>query len=180
MPGFTGMETAKAIRGFDKTVPILFFTYSPEFALESYSVKAVNYVLKPVSKDKLFYTFDDLLEQINTTKNKDLIIVKSHEGILKILVNNLVFAEVIGRNVIYHMVSGKAIECTESFFSVCDKLLKFPRFIKTHRSYIVNMQYIDTIGNKQVIMQTLMSVPIAQGKTKEIKDKYLAYQMDGE
>lgn len=42
MPGFTGIDVAKEIRGFDKIAPILFFTSSPEFALESYSVKAIQ------------------------------------------------------------------------------------------------------------------------------------------
>lgn len=180
MPGFTGIDVAKEIRFFDKTAPILFFTSSPEFALESYSVKAINYVLKPISKEKLFFTFDELLEQIKAKKNDDAIIVKSNEGIQKILISNLVFAEVIGRNVFYHLLSGKVIECTEPFSSVCDSLLKYERFIKTHRSYLVNMQYVDTIENRQVTLQTLTSVPIAQGKAREIKQKYLAFQMEGE
>ena len=180
MPGFDGMETAKAIRTLDKYAPILFFTSSPEYALESYSVKAINYVLKPVSEEKFFITFDELLEQINVKENKDLIIVKSHEGILKILITNLIYVEVIGRNVLYHMKSGKIVECTASFSSVCEKLIKFPCFIKTHRSYIVNMQYIDTIENSQIILQTLMRVPIAQGKINEIKQKYLDFQMECE
>ena len=55
------------------------------------------------------------------------------------------------------------IECTESFSAVCDSLLKYDRFIKTHRSYIVNMQYVDTIENHQVTLQTLSAIPIAKG-----------------
>ena len=180
MPGFMGIEVAKEIRGFDKTVPILFFTSSTEFALESYSVKAINYILKPISKEKLFFTFDELLEQIKAKKDEDAIIVKSNEGIHKILISNLVFAEVIGRNVLYHLRSGKVIECTEPFSSVCDTLLKYGCFIKPHRSYLVNMQYVDTIDNHQITLQTLSSVPIAQGRTKEIKAQYLNYQMEEE
>ena len=179
MPGFTGIDVAKEIRAFDKNAPILFFTSSPEFALESYSVKAINYILKPISKEKLFFTFDDILEHINVEKNKDVVIVKSNEGIQKILISNLIFAEVIGRNVLYHTLSGKVIKCTEPFSSVCQNLLKYGRFVKTHRSYIVNMQYIDTIKNHQITLQTLVSVPIAQGKAREIKQQYLAYQMEG-
>lgn len=53
MPGYTGIDVANEIRSFDKNAPILFFTSSSEFALESYSVKAINYVLKPISKEKL-------------------------------------------------------------------------------------------------------------------------------
>jgi DNA-binding LytR/AlgR family response regulator len=180
MPGFTGIDVAKEIRGSDKTAPILFFTSSPEFALESYSVKAINYVLKPISKEKLFFTFDEVIEQIKAEKDEDAVIVKSNEGIQKILISNLVFAEIIGRNVMYHLRSGKVIECTEPFSSVCDKLLKYGCFIKPHRSYLVNMQYVDTIENHQVTLQTLSFVPVAQGKAREIKQQYLNYQMEGE
>jgi DNA-binding LytR/AlgR family response regulator len=180
MPGFMGIDAAKEIRGFDKTAPILFFTSSPEFALESYSVKAINYVLKPISKEKLFFTFDEMLEQIKSEKDEDMIIVKSNEGIQKILISNLTFVEVIGRNVLYHLHSGKVIECTEPFSSVCDTLLKYKCFIKPHRSYLVNMQYVDTIKNHQVTLQTLSTIPIAQGKAKEMKQQYLNYQMEGE
>ncbi|WP_369283009.1 LytR/AlgR family response regulator transcription factor [Oscillibacter sp. GMB15532] len=180
MPGFTGIDAAKEIRTFDKTAPILFFTSSPEFALESYSVKAINYVLKPVSKEKLFFTFDELLEQIKTKDEEDAVIVKSNEGIQKILISNLVFVEVIGRNVLYHLRSGKVAECTESFSSACDSLLKYGCFIKPHRSYLVNMQYVDTIENHQITLQTLSAVPVAQGKAKEMKQQYLNYQMEGE
>lgn len=180
MPGFTGIEVAKEIRNFNKTAPILFFTSSPEFALESYSVKAINYVLKPISKEKLFFTFDDILERIKVEKSDAAIVIKSNEGIQRILISNLVFAEVIGRNVLYHLLSGKVIECTESFSSACDNLLKYDQFVKTYRSYIVNMQYIDTIENHQVTLQTLSCIPVSQGKAREIKRRYLAYQMEGE
>ena len=180
MPGFSGIDVAKEIRNLDKTAPILFFTSSPEYALESYSVKAINYVLKPISKDKFFFTFDEILERIKAEEKEDAIIVKSNMGIQKILISNLTFIEVIGRNVLYHLRSGKVIECTESFSSVCDTLMKHGCFMKPHRSYLVNMQYVDNINNHQVILQTLSSIPVAQGKAKEIKQQYLNYQMEGE
>lgn len=178
MPAFTGIEVAKEIRSFDKNAPIIFFTSSAEFALESYSVKAINYVLKPISKEKLFFTFDDVLERIAIEDDDDAFIVKSTEGIQKILISNLVFAEVIGRVVLYHLLSGKVIECADSFAAVCAKLLKYERFIQTHRSYVVNMQYVDIIEKHQVTLQTLSSVPVSQGKAREIKQRYLAFQME--
>ena len=143
-------------------------------------MKAINYILKPISKEKLFFTFDELMEQIKVEKDEDAVIVKSNDGIQKILISNLVFAEVIGRNVLYHLRSGKVIECTEYFSDVCDNLLSYGCFIKPHRSYVVNMQYVNTIESHHITLQTLSSVPIAQGKTKEVKQQYLNYQMEGE
>ncbi len=180
MPGFTGIDVAKEIRAIDNTVPILFFTSSPEYAFESYSVKAINYVLKPISKEKLFFSLDEVLERINLEQNEPAVIVKSNDGIHRIIISNLVFVEVIGRNVLYHMISGKVIECKESFSIVCDNLLMYGCFIKSHRSYIVNLQYVDTVDNKKITLQTLSSVPIAQGRAREIKEKYLDYLMSGD
>lgn len=180
MPGITGIDAAKEIRRFDKTAPILFFTSSTEHALDSYSVHAMNYVLKPISQEKFFAAFDETLERINAEKKEDAIIVKSNDGIQRILLSNLVFAEVIGRYVLYHLRSGKVIECTDSFSAVCSCLLKYGRFIKPHRAFIVNMQYVDSIQNNQVTLQTLTSIPIAQGRMREMKQQYLDYQMEGE
>lgn len=179
MPGFSGIDVAKEIRRLDKTAPILFFTSSPEYALESYSVKAINYVLKPISKEKLFNTLDELLDQIEVGKDEDAVIVKSTDGIQRILISNLAYVEVIGRNVLYHLHSGKVIECTEPFSLACDKLMKYGCFIKPHRSYLVNMQYVDTIEKHQVTLQNRSSIPVAQFKAKEIKQYYLNYQMKG-
>ena len=180
MPGYTGIEVAREIRTYDKTAAILFLTTSSEYALESYEVKSINYILKPVSKAKLFTIFDEIIDQIKNPKRDEVLIVKSDKGIQRILISNLVYAEVIGRKVLYHLLSGKVIQCTESFSSVCEHLLKYKCFVKPHRSFLVNMQYIDTSDNIQITLQTLTSVPIAQGKSREVKQQYLNYQLEGE
>ncbi len=59
MPLQNGMETAKELRRLDNAVKIVFLTSSPEFALESYDVKAHGYLLKPVTYEKIKATLDD-------------------------------------------------------------------------------------------------------------------------
>lgn len=180
MPGFSGIDAAREIRLFDKSSVIMFFTYSSDYALESYSVKAADYILKPVTRDKFFLAFDEILVYIKEQETEPAIIVKSSEGIQRIQISNLAYAKVSGRNVRYHMRSGKVIECTEPFSSACRKLMKYGCFIKPHRSYVVNMQYVDTIENNRITLRTLSSVPVAQGKVREVKQQYLVFQMEGE
>lgn len=177
MPNYNGISLAKEIRSFDKNAQIIFFTSSPEFALESYSVKAINYVLKPVTKDKIFNTLTDALERIDKSQGSSLI-VKNRNGLQKILLSNLVYVEAMGKKVVYHIISGRVLECTDQFSMVCDTLIKDSCFIKPHRSYLVNMKYIDTISNTEIVMQTNEMIPIAQGKSKEIKERYLTFQME--
>ena len=56
MPGMNGIQCAKDIRQYDNLVKIIFLTSSTEYAVESYSVKAHNYLLKPTQKKDLFLT----------------------------------------------------------------------------------------------------------------------------
>ena len=176
MPGFDGIKLGKEIREYDKSAQIIYLTSSPEFALESYSVRAANYILKPVSKENLFETLNDILEKTEHTEKASLT-VKTSQGIEKILLSNLVYAEAMRRKVLYCLNSGRIIECSSKFSKVCDTLLEHDYFIKPHRSYVVNMNYINTIENTEITLQIPHSIPIAQGKGKEIKDCYLAFQM---
>lgn len=179
MPGFDGIRLGKEIREYDKSARILYFTSSPEFALESYSVHAANYILKPFSKENLFEALNDVLEKIKH-KEGDSLTIKTPQGIEKILLSNLAYAEAMGRKVLYCLNSGRIIECSSKFSEVCDTLLEHDYFIKPHRSYVVNMNYINTIENTEITLQIPHSIPIAQGKGKEIKDYYLAFQMKRE
>ncbi|MEG1859674.1 MAG: response regulator, partial [Christensenellaceae bacterium] len=70
MPGITGIAAAQEIRKYNKTAKIVFLTSSHEYALDSYSVKAAGYILKPIMEDKLFACLDDLASEINIEKEK--------------------------------------------------------------------------------------------------------------
>ena len=177
MPGYDGIELGKEIRDYDKSPQIIYFTSSPEFALESYAVRAANYVLKPITKETLFSVLNDVLEQIER-KEEASIVLKTTQGIEKILLSNLVYAEAMGRKVLYHLASGRTLECSSRFSEVCNTLLEYHFFLKPHRSYVVNMNYINTIETTEITLQIPDTIPIAQGKSKEIKDYYLSFQME--
>ena len=61
MPHMTGMQLAREIRTFDHAADIIFLTTSSDFAVESYTVKATNYLMKPVSSNAFFAAMDDIL-----------------------------------------------------------------------------------------------------------------------
>lgn len=176
MPGFDGIQLGKEIRQKDQTAEIIYFTSSPEFALDSYRVKATDYILKPITKDAIFTVLDTVFERLKQTENSS-IIVKDNQGIQKIILSSLVYAEAMGRKVVYHLNSGRNVVCSSQFSTVCDTLLEYSYFIKPHRSYVVNMNYIDRIENTEILLQNNHPIPLAQGKGKDIKTQYLSYQM---
>ena len=176
MPALNGIDLAREIRTFNTAVPILFLTSSPEFAVESYTVHAANYLLKPVSRESLFSALNDISAQQKADR-KNYIIVKSNIGVRKILLSQLVYVEAQDRRVIYHLQNGGQVDCIARFSAIAGELLKNIEFIQPHRSYLVNMSYINIIGTMDMELQDHTVLPLAQRRVTEIKEHYLAYQM---
>lgn len=174
MPFMTGMEAAKEIRQFNQNIKIIFSTSSSEFAVESYAVDAYYYYLKPVCKEKLFPILDELISDI-ALESSSSHLIKSNIGLTKIYNSKLEFAEIIGRTVLYHLTDGSILEANGSMTELEKALLIYPCFIKPHRSYIINMDHIDTLRQREIKMQSLALVPIAKAKYSAVKAAYITF-----
>jgi two-component SAPR family response regulator len=74
MPLLNGMSAAKKLRQFNQDIKIIFLTSSPEFAVESYSVGAYYYVLKPIGRDRLFILLDKIFSEIEFSSSPSILI----------------------------------------------------------------------------------------------------------
>jgi len=160
MPYMTGMDAAKEIRAFNQDVKIIFFTSSTEFAVESYSVGAYYYALKPVWKEQLFILLDKVFSEIETQISKS-ILIKSKTVLTRIYLHRLEFAEVNVRTILYHMTDGSIIESIGSMTELENLLVGDACFIKPHRSYIINMAHINTLFPREIKMQSTL-VPMSK------------------
>jgi len=174
MPFLTGMDAAKEIRQFNQDIKIIFSTSSGEYAIESYAVDAYYYAIKPIEKEMLFPLLDKIILEIGSSAGTS-ILVKSKTVLTRIYTNKLEFAEVIGRTIIYHLADGTMIEAVGSMSVLEEELLSKNCFIKPHRSYIINLDYIDTLGQREIKMRSLTLVPIAKANYRTVKSAYIAY-----
>ena len=174
MPFMTGMEAANEIRLFNKDIKIIFLTSSPEFAVESYSVGAFYYALKPIWKEKLTILIDKVIGEIEAEYETSFLI-KSKSGLTRVYINRIEFAEVISRTIHFHLTDGTVIETVGAMAKIEEELLSNPCFIKPHRSYIINMSHIETLSQKEIIMQSHSSVPIAKANFGAIKSAYISF-----
>ncbi len=174
MPLVNGMDAAKEIRQYNQDVKIIFSTSSPEFAVESYSVDAFYYAIKPIWKEKLFLLLDKVIAEIKIAEGASFLI-KSKAGLTRIYTNRLEYAEVIGRTIIYHIIDGSVVEAAGSMVELNDALLNHSNFIKPHRSYIINMDFIDTLSNREIIMKSRSTVPMARANYQAVKSAYISY-----
>lgn len=178
MPLMTGIEVALEIREKNNISKIIFLTSSREFAVDSYKVDAFYYLLKPITKEGLIPILERACADIvNKVGNK--IIVKCKTGLTKVFLHNIEYAEVLGRTLFFHLTSGEVLESLGTMSQLEMDLLSDKRFIKPHRSYIVNMNFIHRITNKDIITFSNKPVPISRELYKNVKQTYIGYSFDG-
>lgn len=174
MPGENGIEVAKEIRQYDSNVKIIFLTSSAEFAVQSYTVGAYFYQLKPIWEDSCSKLLDSVISECEK-EQKNSLILRCKTGITRIELNKLEYCEVIGRTLLFHLEDGKVLERVGSLDELHGQLAQFDNFLRPHRSYLINMEYIQNISSKVITMTCLAQIPIPHGKYSEIKDTYLEY-----
>ncbi len=172
MPLQTGMDAARELRRSDNAVKIIFLTSSPEFALESYEVKAQGYLLKPVSYEKIKEVLDDVcLSFAEEPKNT---VLKTTFGYQKIYFHDIEYAEAQNKRVIFYMQNGRVIYAVDPLYSLEEKLTEDDGFFKCHRSYLVYMPSVDHFDASEIYLKSGRNIPIARGYTKAFKEAYFS------
>ena len=179
MPGQNGMDVTKEIRQYDTNMKIIFLTSSPEFAVESYSVGAYFYQLKPIWEESFFRLMDAVLAECEK-KKKNRLILRSKDGITRIDLQQLEYCEVLGRKLLFHLENGAVLESAGSLDDLAGQLMQYSNFFRPHRSFLVNMEYIQNISSRSIKMVNDAEIPIPHGKCSEIKNTYMEYAFNGE
>lgn len=174
MPGYSGMEAARDIRRINASIPIVFLTSSPEYAVESYRVHAFDYLMKPVKSEDLFNTLNDIFA-VKQVKSNDSITVTYNKETNVILLDKLVFLEVRSRTLYFYMLNGSCIEVTGRLSDYEEPLLTHSNFLKVHRSFIVNMNHMKIYDRKSFVSLTGQTIPISRTITKEVQNSYMDY-----
>lgn len=174
MPGQNGMNVAREIRQHDRTAKIIFLTSSAEFAVESYEVDAFYYCLKPIGEEVFRRLMDSAVSECEKEKQGSLIL-RCKSGITRIVLEKLIYCEVIGRTLVFHLEGGACLESNGCLDELSEELAQYGSFLRTHRSFLINMEYIRSISYKAVVLDNQEQIPIPHGKCSEIKKQYLNY-----
>ena len=173
MPGFTGMQAAHEIRKFNEEIKIIFLTSSKEFAIESYSVGAYYYLLKPVLNEKLFSVLDKVVSEI--TSKQESCVIYTHMGIVNIPFAKIECLEVYNKHLVFHLSDGSTKETRGALSDYENIFLDRKEFLKIHRSYILNMDYIHSIEAGEIVTYSGKRFPVSRLVAKDIKEHYMNY-----
>ncbi len=175
MPGENGIEIARNIRASGTDTEIIFLTSSPEYAVDSYEVKAQNYLLKPVSEEKFFASIDSILAELDEKDTASFIIYTTEKQYSRIRVSSLVYGEVTHRTITLHLADQTMISAIMTFTEFLDILKAYPDFIYPHRSYAVNMHYIQYVTKSDIILTDGQKIPLSRNNYTKISEQFLNF-----
>jgi DNA-binding LytR/AlgR family response regulator len=173
MPGISGMDAAQELRRSDYNIPIIFLTSSREYAVESYRVRAEDYIMKPARKDEIFPILDRQLTRF--AQEEAYLTLKAGNVIVKLPFSQIVYVEVINRSVQFILANGEVREAYGYLTDYESDLLSDPHFYKPHRSYVLNLRHVTELNKKGFATIMGKTVPVARDAFSKAKAAYMKY-----
>lgn len=177
MPNLNGIELGREIRSFHRDCIIIFLTYSKDYAIDAYRIYAYQYLVKPVTQEILFETLDKALEHIPIEPSKN-IAVKTREGLVNIYLHTIKYVEFHNHILDFYLSSNLFVTSTNmrlSFETLMEPLISETNFIRTHKSYVVNLNYVKQLKPLEFILIDESSIPISKKNYSQVKSYYMKY-----
>lgn len=172
MPGIDGLAVAAELFSRNKRTLLLFITSHREYSTKGYEFRAFRYVLKSEPEEFIRRNIQDAVIEY---KNYDFFITVNYKGtVAKILSTQIVYDESFGHTVTIHTADKDYIG-QNKFKDICS-LLSNHGFIQCHKSYTVNMRYIESV-EKNICINTTngIKIPIGRKFNANTVDAYLEF-----
>jgi len=178
MPKITGLDFMKTLQ---RTVPVIFTTAFPQYALDGFDLNALDYLVKPISFDRFLKAALKAKEYYEVRQKNDIdktpaaeagdyFFIKADNKLVKVSFNDILFIEALQNYVVVHTQEKKLI--TYLTFKSVEEYLPSSQFIKVHKSFFVSATKIDSIeGNDIRIGQH--QIPISRNLKDEVMEKLL-------
>lgn len=175
MNDIDGMEAAKKLRNSNFKGFLVFVTILKELVFQAFEVQAFDYLLKPIDKSSFDKMMNRLLNAMQKEKDKMLLIHIGNES-RSVSFEDIIYCEVIDRKIYLHLKSTEIVEYYEKIKNLETKL--DGRFFKCHRSYLVNLQYLQGFKNGIAYMNNGERIPVSRLRNKEFADVVLQYMKE--
>ena len=181
MPGMSGMDVAKTLRDRDWRKILIFITGEEDQVFNSFDLHAFHFLVKPVADEKLKEVLENAVKDLKRSegesgKNDKYIEIQSGTSHIRVNLSLLLYAEVYDRKTILHM-KNESIEYYGQL-SVLESLVG-KDFYRIHRSYLVNLKYVERYDRTSVTLKSGDNIPISRREYDGFLKAYLEYSRRG-
>lgn len=178
MPKITGLDF---MRSLDPVPPVIFTTAYPQYALDGFELNALDYLVKPFTferflkaamRAKEYFEVRQVNREATAKENsrEEFFFIKSNNQLVKISFREILFIEALQNYVMIHTKDKKYI--TYLTFKSVEEYLPSDQFIKTHKSFIVSAQQVESIESNDVRIGP-HQIPISRNLKDGVMEKLL-------
>lgn len=166
MPDINGMDFVKSLK---QRPQVIFTTAYSEYAIEGFQVDALDYILKPISyagflkaanKAKTWFDLNQKQPDIIQT-TQDCLFVKSEYKLVRITFDDIKYIESANEYIQIHLINDEPVS-TLMRLKVIEEQLPKDKFMRVHRSFIVNLNRIKVIDRNRIVFDNKVHIPIGE------------------
>lgn len=170
MPQLNGMEFARIV---PESCKVIFTTAYDNYAVQGFKVNALDYLLKPVSYDEFLTAANKALRSFTQARQAsttpDCIIVKSEYKLVQIPIEDILYIEGLKDYVKICLETGGKSVMTLMNIKTLEQSLPADRFMRVHRSYIVNVSKIKVIERNRIVFGSVY-IPVSESYKQAFSD----------
>jgi Response regulator of the LytR/AlgR family len=171
MKHMDGLKTAQHIRKVDRDVILIFITNMAQYAIQGYSVNAMDYVLKPVSYFAFSEELDKAIRKLKESASA-FIAIKQEGGFLRLDVKKIVYIESQGHTILIHTEDYvyKTIGTMKNY----EQQLAEQKFTRCNNGYLINLRYVEGVQQSSVTVAG-KTLQISRPRKKAFMDALTDY-----
>lgn len=172
MPDLDGMRTAEMFREKSPANLLIFLSTSRKYVFDAYEVEAFRYLLKPLDMEKLKKVLEKAVEKTEKTP-KDFIMVSKEREKNKLFLDDIYFFEIRGRVIEAHGMDG--VFTYYGRMGALEESLLDKGFFRCHKSFLVNLKYVDGYNRQELVLETGKRIGIAKRRYELFCQEYLKF-----
>ena len=174
MPGVSGIQVGARLKELNPHIKIFIVSSYLDYLDEAMKSQVFRYLSKPIDKDRLFRNLKDAICQYNMESREFPIV--TNEGVFVRRAEEIICIEAVQRKVLIHTIDGilRSTQTMEHW----RQTLTLPCFYMTHRSYIVNLRFINSIRKDSILLKYRdkeLTAYLTRRRYTALKDTYLWY-----
>lgn len=169
-----GIRFAKLLRERKWDVDVVFVSSSAEYAVDGYAAYPLNYLLKPISRDRLAEVMDRFLER----RTPRVLRLSTSRGVVRLATADVLYFEIYDHDILIHKTDGGTQSWTGTLKEL-EAALPPRSFVRPHRSFLVNLEHVSEISRAQMKLTSGDSVPISRNLYRKVQLSLVEYDDRG-
>lgn len=172
LQGENGLAVARKIRERDALVSLVFITQSRDFAVESYEVKALHYIMKPEYAARLEPV---LLEDYSKRYLNEYFVFENGTDKTRARLSDITYLEIQHRKVAVHLPGQVLLQ--EGKLSDLLKALPGQCFVRCHQGFAVNLRHVREVKLREAILDNGQRLPVSRTYAKQTQRAFVSWYM---